>query len=136
MQALFSILLSLILGWGCSHLAKHRNRSPGRWFVAGLFFGILALIILFILPIRRRNEVFDSEKSPSQKVPKLTALSQSHQEKLWYFLDEKKTQIGPMSFDALSKAWKEGKVQEHTYVWNEAMDNWQQFQEVIGPLQS
>ncbi len=136
MQTFLSILLSLILGWGCSHLAKQRGRSPLNWFIAGLFFGIFALIVLFILPIRRRSEASHPELLPSQKTPKLALLSPSHEEKLWYFLDEQKSQIGPMSFDALSKAWIEGKIRENTYVWNESMDNWQQFQEVIKPVQS
>lgn len=134
MQTFLSILLSLTLGWGCSHLAKQRGRSPLNWFIAGLFFGIFALIVLFILPNRRRGET--SHPVIPQKIPRLTLLSPSHEEKLWYFLDEEKTQIGPMSFDALSKAWIEGKIRENTYVWNELMDNWQQFQEVIKPVQS
>jgi len=136
MQTFLSVLLSFILGWGCSRLARQRGRKPLNWFIAGLFFGIFALITLFILPTRRRIETSNSENLLSQKIPKLAILSPSHEEKLWYFLDEKKTQIGPMSFDALSKAWNEGKVQEHTYVWNESMDNWQRFQEVIRPVQA
>jgi hypothetical protein len=135
-QAFLSILLSLTLGWGCCHLAKQRGRSPLNWFIAGLFFGIFALIVLFILPIRQRREAFHPDALSYQKIPKLALLSPSHEEKLWYFLDEEKTQIGPMSFDALSKAWNEGKIRENTYVWNESMDNWQKFQEVIKPIQS
>ena len=135
MQTFLSVLISFILGLGCSHFARQRGRKPLNWFIAGLFFGIFALIALFILPVRKRSKTSVSENLLSQKIPKLTILSPSHEEKLWYFLDEQKTQIGPMSFDALSKAWNEGKVQEHTYVWNESMDNWQRFQEVIRPVQ-
>jgi hypothetical protein len=136
MQTLLSILLTLILGWGCSYFAKQRGRNPLNWFIAGLFFGIFALIALFILPIRQKNEKQTLQTLPPSKNLQLTILTPSHAEKLWYFLDEQKTQFGPMSFDALSKAWNEGKVQEHTYVWNESMDKWQRFQEVIEPLQS
>lgn len=136
MQTFISILISLTLGWSCSHFAKQRGRNPLNWFIAGLFLGILALIVLFILPIRRCRKDSHSEVLPSQKIPKLAVLSPSHEEKLWYFLDEQKSQIGPMSFDALSRAWTEGKVRENTYVWNESMDNWQHFQEVIQPVQS
>jgi hypothetical protein len=131
MQTFLGILLSLTLSWGCSHLARQRGRSPLNWFIAGVFFGIFALILLFILPIRRRSEASRSEIPVSQKISKPTALSPSHEEKLWYFLDENKIQVGPMSFDALSKAWNEGKIQENTYVWNDLLDNWQRFQEVI-----
>jgi hypothetical protein len=136
MHTFLSILLSLVLGWGCSHFAKQRGRSPLNWFIAGLFFGILALIVLFILPVRKPKEGVPDSKNPLQDIPKLTVLSPTHAEKLWYFLDEQKKQFGPMSFDALSKAWNEGVVQKHTFVWNESMENWQRFQEVIQPLES
>lgn len=135
MQTFLSILLSLILGLGCSHLARQRGRGPFNWFIAGIFFGIFALILLFILPIRK-GKLSNSGNLPPQKIPKLTVLFPAHEEKLWYFLDDKKAQIGPMSLDGLSRAWNEGKVQGHTYVWNESMDNWQHFQEVIKPLQT
>ncbi len=134
MQTFFTILLSLTLGLGCSHLAKQRRRSPLHWFIAGLLFGIFALIVIFILPARRRRATSHSEALPSQKIPKLALLSPSHEEKLWYFLDEQKSQMGPMSFDALSRAWVEGKIRENTFVWNESMENWQKFQEVIRHL--
>jgi hypothetical protein len=134
MHTFLSILLSLMLGWGCSHLARQRGRSPLHWLIAGALFGIFALIALFLLPVRKRNAT--SVPVPVQIIPKLAVLSPSHQEKFWYFLDAQSTQFGPMSFDALSRAWNEGKVGENTYVWNESMDNWQRFQEVIKPLQT
>jgi hypothetical protein len=128
MHTFLSIVLSLMLGWGCGQVARQRGRNPLHWMIAGALFGILALIALFLLPARKRNPA----PAPVQKAaPKLTILSPSHQEKLWYFLDEQSTQLGPMSFDALSKAWNEGKVNENTYVWNESMENWQKFQEVV-----
>jgi hypothetical protein len=136
MQVLLSILLALTLGWGCSHLARQRGRNPMNWFIAGVLFGIFALILLFILPIRKRNEQANPAAAPVKKLPKLTILAPAHEEKLWYFLDEEKTQFGPMSFDALSRAWNEGKVRDSTFVWNESMEDWQRFQEVIRPSQS
>jgi|ERR1700722_7469427 len=134
MHTFLSILLSLMLGWGCSQLARQRGRSPLYWLIAGALFGIFALIVLFLLPMRKRQA--PSIAIPVQTIPKFAILSPSHQEKLWYFLDEQRAQVGPMSFDALGKARNEGKVGENTYVWNEAMENWQRFQEVIKPLQT
>lgn len=131
MQTFLSILLSLILGWGCSQFARQRGRSPLNWFIAGLFFGIFALILLFILPVLKRKDPLKSESFPSPKIPQLMLQTPSHAEKLWYFLDEQKTQYGPMSFEALSRAFSEGKIKDHTYVWNELMENWQEFEKVI-----
>jgi hypothetical protein len=134
MQTFLTILLSLVLAWGCSHFAKKRGRNPTNWFIAGLFFGIFALIVLFLMPIRKP----EAQVSPEAQLalPPLTILQPDHIGKLWYFIDEEKKQLGPMSFDALSKAWTEGKVREKTFVWNESMENWRQFQDVIKPAQS
>ena len=133
MQTFLTILLSLVLGWGCSRIARQRGRNPMNWFIAGVFFGVFALAALFIFPRK------DKEKSavvPQQNLPKLAVLSPSHAEKLWYFLDEEKTQCGPMSLNALSEAWRKGKVKENSYVWNELMENWQPFHEVIKSAES
>ena len=135
MQTFFSIVFGIVLGCGCSYYAKRRGRNPSTWFIAGLFFGIFALITLFILPIRKAEEKPVIKGTPLPPPP-FTTVSPLHAEKLWYFLDEQKTQFGPMSLEALGKAWHEGKVQEQTYVWNETMDNWQRFQEVIKPQQT
>lgn len=132
-QIFCTILMSMVLALGCSQLAKKRNRDPMIWFISGLIFGIFALIILLFMPMRR-PPVAIHQKSPPP--PLLTLLQPDHVGKLWYFIDENKNQLGPMSFEALSRAWKEGKIRDKTYVWNEAMENWQPFQDIIKPLQS
>jgi hypothetical protein len=135
MQTLLTLLLSFVLATGCSHYAKRRGRNSTHWFFAGLFFGIFAFIVLFLLPVKKANAAPASQE-PTAPVQNLTILQPDHVGKLWYFLDDGKTQFGPMSFDALSNAWKEGKVREQTFVWNESMENWRRFQEVIKPAQS
>jgi uncharacterized protein DUF4339 len=130
MQVLFSIAMSVFFAWGCAHHARFRGRNPMAWFFAGAMFGLFALIALFILPMRSpitRSPI----PAPPLKLPALTTISPLHAEKLWYYLDEEKKQFGPMSFHALSAAWNEGAVRECTFVWNEVMENWQRFNEVI-----
>jgi hypothetical protein len=46
--------MELLLLWiasvvGCGFLAKNKGRSVGGWVVAGLFFGVFALIALAIM---------------------------------------------------------------------------------------
>ena len=130
MQTFLMILSSLLIAWGCSHLAKKRGRNPINWFIAGLFFGILAPIVLFLLPPPKKQAALPQQDPLVPQSP-LTILQPDHIGKLWYFIDEEKQQLGPMSFDALGKAWQDGKVREKTYVWNEAMENWGRFQDVI-----
>lgn len=126
-QTLLSILLSVILGLGCSRLARYRGRNPTHWFIGGVFFGIFALALLFFLPARKQKPAVN----PQPARPKLNLLFPEHDGKLWYFLDEEKGQHGPMSFDALTRSYGEGKVKKASYVWNEAMEEWQEFYRVI-----
>ena len=136
MQTFFSIALGLMLAWCCSHYAKKKGRNPTTWFFLGILFGIFSLITLFILPaIKPKGEPL-SEEPAAPKPPELTLLFPLQAEKFWYYLDEEKKQLGPMSFSALSKAWKEGIVREVTFVWYEEMENWKHFKDVIKTQQS
>lgn len=129
-QTFLTIAMGFVFGWGCAHYAARRGRNPRLWFIAGALFGIFALITLFLfsaLKARKQQPVRPTQ--PAQ--PKLSALSPTHADKLWYYLDSEKNQLGPMSFPALTRAWNEGSVREQTYVWNEEMENWQYFKEVI-----
>lgn len=122
-----TIVTSLLFAWVCAHYALRRGYNPATWFVAGTFFGIFALIALFIFPNKRKPQ---NRVASTRKVPSIKAACPVQAQKLWYYLDDKKEQFGPMSFNALSKAWIDGAVQEQTYVWNEEMENWQPLKEV------
>lgn len=130
MQTLLSIALSLLLAWACAHCARGRGRNPTTWFIAGALFGIFALIALFIFPARAKPTPV-SVQPAAPLPPVLSVSSPLYADKLWYYLDEKRQQCGPMSFDALSRAWNAGTVREQTFVWNEAMENWQHLKEVV-----
>ncbi len=127
MYNIFVVFVSLLLAMACSNLARKRGYNPNHWFIAGAIFGILALLALYLLPVRKKQVA----TVPPKPLPSLTPLEPEHMGKLWYFLDEEKQQFGPMSLDGLNRAWKEGKVREKTYVWNEGMANWQPLQAVI-----
>lgn len=131
MQTFLTIAISILLALSCAHLARRRGRNPTTWFAAGAFFGVFALALLALLPTRKTNKHEQNTSSAPAQLPLLSTLHPSHTGKLWYFLNEDRTQCGPMSLDALSREWKEGRVKEQTYVWNEEMEQWQRFQEVI-----
>ena len=40
-------------------------------------------------------------------------------------------QQGPMSHDALTAAWREGKLNLSTYVWNEELPEWKPLEEFV-----
>jgi hypothetical protein len=131
-QIFLSVALSLVFGWGCAHYAARRGRNPKFWFFAGALFGILALIVLFVLPTPQvKNSIRLSKKPDVPTPPLLATILPSHADRFWYYLDGEKKQLGPMSFSALNKAWNDGSVLEQTFVWNEEMENWQYFKDVV-----
>jgi hypothetical protein len=128
MHLFFSLLFCLMIAIATSQCAIQRGRNPRVWFISALFFGVFALIALFLIPRAKRRAI----APPAQAMPPtLTALTPSQADKLWYYLDEDKKQLGPMSFIALGKNFHEGKLQDHTYVWNEEMEQWMRFNDVI-----
>ena|SRR5690242_6877035 len=129
---MLTIITNLLLAWVCAYYAMRRGYNPIIGFIAGIFFGVLALITLFILPNRKSQ----SQTPSASKVSSIQATCPIQAQKLWYYLNDKKEQFGPMSFNALSRAWVDGAIQEKTYVWNEEMENWQPLKEVASLQQS
>jgi len=127
MQYFYSLLLGLLNAFLCAHFAKKRGRNPLYWFIGGGLFGLFALGTLFLLPIRKIGVPVQAAAA----VPLLQTVAPAHVDKLWYYLDQEKQQYGPMSLVALSKAWNDGKLHVHSLVWNEELENWKRFDEVI-----
>lgn len=137
---LFGMLLTI--GAIASRFARHKGRNPRAWFILGFLFGLLGLLVLFLLPPvkqKARAQMLPQtpvSPSPSPFVKKILieALDSNHSDKLWYYLDENQKQLGPMSLQALSDAWTQGKVRTNTFVWNENLSDWQSFDQVLKPL--
>jgi hypothetical protein len=148
MQNFLLFILCLAVGGATYHYAKQRGRNPQGWFIIGFLFGIFGLLFLFLLPSKKNLPQQQSQKKGSQGVPLdepqmksrllqnplIEAIDPAHISKLWYYLDGANQQFGPMSINALSNAWQEGKVTIKTYVWNEELENWRHFEEVLKPL--
>lgn len=52
--SLFGLLLAIILAVACSTIARGKGRGPVVWAILGFFFGIIALVIILVLPRRDR----------------------------------------------------------------------------------
>lgn len=113
----------LIFGAASAYMARSRGKNPYLWFVLGMLFGVFGILFLFFGPKaqRKSNDPNTIDITPHFD-PKL-------KEQLWYYLDQDNAQNGPMSFDALTEALKQGKVSEKTYVWNERLEDWKRFGE-------
>ncbi len=107
-----------------SLIASKRDRNIYAWFILGMLFGIFGILALYLLPSKRNIAGpipigVNIKKDPTIK-----------EQNFWYYLDNEKTQYGPMSFTGLKDALLEGKVSSTTYVWNDTMDEWKKFKEI------
>lgn len=120
-----TILVSLICGGISAYFAKRKARSPYRWFFVGFLFGIFGTFAAYFAPFKRRKVII----LPKEEVP-LPSI-QGPSDKHWYYLDSTQTQQGPMSLNALTKAFREGKISLTTFVWNEELTEWKALKEFL-----
>jgi hypothetical protein len=131
MHYFYSLLLGLIIAFMCSHFAKKRGRNPLHWFIWGALFGVFALVTLFLLPLKKRAASVAAPLPASAPSPLLQVAAPTQMGKLWYYLDQQRQQCGPVSFDGLNKQWADGKLQLHSLVWNDELENWKRLEEVV-----
>lgn len=109
-----TFIMMMAFGAFTAYLAKRQGKNPYVWFILGILFGIFGIFFLFFNPTSAKKK----PQNPSQPTtiditPKINPMDK---EKFWYYLDPHNKQFGPMSFDALRRAWQEGKVTGETYV--------------------
>ena len=117
-----ALSFSCLIGTLSAYLAHKRGRNPYAWFFIGVFFGLLGMIAIFFAPSQKNPKPVPQTSEPTLVGPT---------DRLWYYLDETHQQIGPMSFDALNKSWKLGKVPPSSYLWNESLPDWKPLQDFI-----
>ncbi|HSX12003.1 MAG TPA: DUF4339 domain-containing protein [Rhabdochlamydiaceae bacterium] len=116
-----TLLIWVLFGCATAYFAKQRGRDPYTWFFIGLFLGVIGLGLVFIFPKKTITIQDVPEAKPVDPVPELPP---EHKNKFWYYLDTANAQVGPMSFDALVREWRNGKVELQTQVWNENLEQW------------
>ncbi len=135
MNSTFQVIVNIVLpifgllfcAINSSKIAYKKNRDTETWFWLGLYFGIIALIIIYFLKplkiIKKTKNI--SINSLNNKFAVLKA-----DNNYWYYLDNEKKQIGPMSLSKLYDSYLKGIVSSYTYVWNDTMDNWKKLIDV------
>jgi len=134
---LLSLFGTLLIGSITAYLAKGRGRSPAIWFFIGMGLGIFGLAALLLLPaVTEENE---STKKIKARDVGMSCISDDvvvspiiSQEDVWFYLDDKRVQQGPFSFDDLKKHWKEKQFFSTTYVWCQGMSEWKKVLAVDG----
>lgn len=118
-----AMLASGAVGALSAFLAHKRGRNPYFWFFIGFAFGLVGIMAIFFAPFSKKKA------APQQAAPQPYISGPSS--KFWYYLDAAHQQHGPMSLDALTKAWKEGTVLPTSFVWHEGLPDWKPLQEMI-----
>ncbi|HEY4255362.1 MAG TPA: DUF4339 domain-containing protein [Chlamydiales bacterium] len=118
-------LASGAIGLISAYLAHRRGKNPLVWFCVGFFFGALGIFAIFFSPNPKKKTPVET---PTQPKPYLHGPS----DRFWYYLDPSSSQqVGPMSYEAVSKAWKQGNISPVTLVWHEELVDWKPLQELI-----
>ena len=125
-----SAMMWIVFGAVSAYMARMRGKNPYLWFFLGMFFGVFGLLFLFFSS-KPKAAAEPKEKTGPTTIDITPKFDPSFKEKFWYYLDPQNQQNGPMSFDALVRAWNEGKVNPQTFVWNEGLETWTPFGEFI-----
>ena len=120
------LCMSSLAGLISAYIAQRRGRNPYFWFGIGFLFGLIGVLAIFIIPNPKRVQ---REEVTTQSEPK--PYIDGPIDRFWYYLDGSRQQQGPMSHDALTEAWKRGKITISTLVWYEDLANWTELQELI-----
>ncbi len=118
------VLFSFLAAFTSAYFAHKRGRNPYLWFFLGGVFGIFGLMAIFFAPRNRPKPLPPIKLEPQ---PYLVGPV----DKFWYHLDPSHQQQGPMSYQAITKAWKEGKIKPSTYIWHEELVDWKPLEEIV-----
>jgi hypothetical protein len=132
MQLFLSIVLWLMIGSATAYFANQRGRDPLIWFMLGMLFGFLGLLLLFILPPVSEEEIPNEEEyrflEAKEEIP--APINHDYFIKEWFYYDSQQQRKGPVGFDELMRLWKNRDLNEDTFVWSEGMNGWEKIEEV------
>ncbi len=137
MQFLLLFLFTVLSGWVTSIFAQKRGRDPFVWFMIGMVFGVMGMMMLFIFPsLTKKGETTpdDPEEPLYQQTFPLghEDLTQKFYLWDWYYLNDERNTTGPVGFAEIKKLWNEKAIRDSTYVWHEEMTDWQRITEIPG----
>ncbi|HEU64550.1 MAG: hypothetical protein KR126chlam4_01153 [Candidatus Anoxychlamydiales bacterium] len=127
-NTVFPVICWLFCAINSSKLAYKKNRDTQTWFLLGLFFGIVALAIIYFLKPLKNLKKNTQRISTKPLINHFTVLKNDNN--YWYYLDKERKQIGPMSLEKLYDFYLKEKISNYTYVWNDTMDNWKKLTEI------
>lgn len=119
------LIMAAVIGTISAYLAFKREKNPYLWFAIGFLFGIFGIFAMFFASSSKKKPLA-APKQPSFSI-------EGPSDKFWYYLDPAHNQQGPMSKDAITLAWKAGKLNPSTFVWHEELPEWKPLKESLKP---
>ena len=120
-QILFGALAAVV--------AQSRGRSPWIWFIVGMMFTWIGLLVLLILPSfsSKNKTVAESLVVLEGSKPK----NEWENTSSWFYIDQSKVVLGPVTAKELKDLWKESKIASETWVWHEKIIEWKKLNQVV-----
>ena len=139
-----ALLLCISIAAITAYIAKQRGRGPVAWFFVGFALGLIGLLILYLLPSKRKQAEPKAVTTPMREIHSEAAMpaenSNPYKEHLkriptnpalqWYYISLNLETLGPFKLDELRKEFHEKKLDIQSYIWCEEFDDWMQIQEL------
>ncbi len=117
---IISIIFWAACGLTCAVWAEKKGKNPYLWFLVGLFFSVAGVVIAYF-KLRHKTPL-----QPAKQLPDRFPVSENYgKTRLWFIIEKNNEVSGSMSFYALKKKFDEKLIDESTYVWTEALPDWQ-----------
>lgn len=128
---------SMIIAWvflfllaaGTAYFADKKGRSPWGWFLLTLLLGMIAPVLLYFLG----EQPASTAAQPEIPVKKKSSFA-PHMD--WYYLDQNRQQVGPVTGSHLQELQDQGVIGPNTYLWKEGMESWQKMAGCLSSTQA
>jgi len=132
------ILPLFAFGVATAYFANKMNKNPWLWFAIGMLFGWPAMLFLLLSPSFGKQTALKT-MHPSAKQPVLSEIDRffihpKYMQQLWFYLDIKRNQVGPVSLNGLKQAYSEGKVTHNSWVWNDSFPEWKKIHSLLAEM--
>ncbi|CCB86864.1 MULTISPECIES: DUF4339 domain-containing protein [Parachlamydia] len=126
-----SLIFLALVGSLAAQYARVKGRDPFRWFVIGMLFSLLGLLVLFLLPdLSKKKQAEQESDSTSSSEEELLDVHPVEWSKDWFYVDVNKKSVGPVSMPVLIDLWKAEKIRLSTLVWSEGMTGWEKIEDL------
>ncbi|MEL7431401.1 MAG: DUF4339 domain-containing protein [Chlamydiota bacterium] len=112
----FGFIFLLLFATLAAELAAKKGLRWKAWFFWTLLFGPLAIVVLYLL------------RGKEQKTTKNLKFFSIEVEGLWFYLDEKSKQMGPVSSRKIQEMLQKDLLSKDSYIWSEGMKHWERLQ--------